>query len=122
MDGNNEELVLYKEIKKGAEYVILRDVLEANEIPYQCHERLVGSRYKTKYYYFYLSKEDIDEADACMNGGAFADLPWDPDSEDPSTEPKYPWYLDKNKSVKIGRIIIWVTLAFFVALFYWLSH
>lgn len=105
MEENLQEYVLYKETLNQTNCAIMKDVLGQNEIRFKCIQSVTGFKYKKTYHQIYIHKEDVDKAKECLNAGEFADIPWDPDSDNPNPEPEFPWYFDENKRKKIGKVI-----------------
>lgn len=109
MDEMNEEWVRIRESLNETLGMIAKEALEANGVRYICKEKIVGVRYKSLNYDIYVLKEDVQDAEACLNKGEFADIPWDPDSDDTNPDPKLPWYLDEKKKKKVGQFILLIT-------------
>lgn len=104
MEEELKEYILYKETTNQADCDIMKDVLEQNEIRYKYVQRVTGFKYKTTYNQIYIHREDEDKAKECLEHGEFADIPWDPDSDDTNPEPDFPWYLDVQKKGKVGKV------------------
>lgn len=115
-DHGSRELVLYQETTNAALFEMTKGMLDANEIEYRFTQKMIGVRYKYTQYAIYLYQEDIEKLEALQQDNEFSDMPWDPDSEDGSPDPKYPWYLDKKKSGKIATIGLWIFLLLVAAL------
>lgn len=98
---------------------VLLSLLRANDILCKLgkfRQGIKGSAYKE--YSIWVEEESEEEAKRLIasreDNSPFANMPWDPDSDNTDPEPKRPWYLDSKKRNRIGRVIFYISIAIIV--------
>ena len=115
-------MVMVFETENDIEGVVMKDMLTANGIACSCERIPTGTKNIHYISKIWVNESDVQTArDLIDSDSEFSDIPWDPDSDCVSSEPTYPWYLDKKIRFRIARIFLWVMIGFFAVFFIWLN-